>query len=208
MLRAHGVVGKFVEFFGDGLSSLLDRRPRDAVEHVPGVRGHRGVLPGRRRDAALPARSPAAATGVDLVERYTKEQGLFRRDGDPEPAFSEILDLDLSAVVPSMAGPKRPQDRVALPDVWESFVGAFRDHAEPDPKATEVGRFVAEGGTPRQDELPGDDDVTDRPAGDGRDRARQRGDRRDHELHEHLEPERDAGRGAARAQGASRPGST
>ena len=65
-----------------------------------------------------------------------------------------------------MAGPKRPQDRVALPDVWDSFVGAFRDHLEPDPKGTEIGRFVAEGGTPRQDELPGEDDVTGRPAGE------------------------------------------
>ena len=62
-----------------------------------------------------------------------------------------------------MAGPKRPQDRVALPDVWESFVAAFRDHAEPDPKATEVGRFVAEGGNPRVDRIPGEDDVTRGP---------------------------------------------
>ena len=102
-----------------------------------------------------------------------------------------------------MAGPKRPQDRVALPDVWDSFVGAFRDHLEPDPKATEVGRFVAEGGTPaRTSALPGDDDVTGRrPAGERRGRTRQRRDRGDHVLHEHVEPERDARRRAARAQG-------
>ena len=80
--------------------------------------------------------------------------------------FSEVLDLDLAGVVPSMAGPKRPQDRVALPEVWDSFVAAFRDHAEPDPKATEIGRFVAEGGNPRVDRIPGQDDVTE-PA-DGR----------------------------------------
>ena len=92
---------------------------------------------------------------ADLAEPYAKEQGLFRTDGDPEPVFSEVLDLDLSAVVPSMAGPKRPQDRVALPDVWESFVEAFRGHMEPDPKGIEIGRFVAEGGPARQEELPG-----------------------------------------------------
>ena len=56
--------------------------------------------------------------------------------------------------MPSLAGPKRPQDRVALPEVWDSFVAAFRDHAEPDPKASEIGRFVAEGGNVRVERPP------------------------------------------------------
>ena len=166
MLRGHGVVGKFVEFFGDGLSSLsiADRATLSNMCPEYGATASYFPVDGETlRYLAFTGRGDR----VDVVERYTNEQALFRRDGDPEPVFSEILELDLSAVVPSMAGPKRPQDRVALPDVWASFVGAFRDHAEPDPKATEVGRFVAEGGTPRQDELPGDDDVTDRPAGEG-----------------------------------------
>ena len=81
---------------------------------------------------------------VDVVERYTKEQGLFRSDGDPDPVFTEVLDLDLSAVVPSLAGPKRPQDRVALPDVWDSFVAAFRD-GRAGPEA-DRGRTVRIGG--------------------------------------------------------------
>ena len=137
---------------------------------------------------------------VDLVERYTKEQGLFRRDGDPEPVFTEVLDLDLAAVVPSMAGPKRPQDRVALPDVWGSFVAAFRDHAEPDPKAAEIGRFMAEGGTTRQEALPGSDvmDVEVAPARDDAIGARIGRDRRHHVVHQHVEPVRDGGGGAAR----------
>ena len=105
--------------------------------------------------------SPVAATAADLTERYAKEQGLFRVDGDPEPTFTEVLELDLSAVVPSLAGPKRPQDRVALPDVWSSFVAAFHEHAVPDPKAAEIGAFMAEGGTTRQEHLPGGDDLTD-----------------------------------------------
>jgi aconitate hydratase len=85
---------------------------------------------------------------IDRVERYTKAQGLFRTDADPAPIFTEALDLDLSGIEPSMAGPRRPQDRVALPMVWDSFVDAFARHLEPDPKPTEVGRFLDEGGNP------------------------------------------------------------
>ncbi len=165
MLRTHGVVGKFVEFFGDGLSSLSIADRATLSNMCPEYGATASYFP--VDDETLRYLSfTGRGDRVDLVERYAKEQGLFRRDGDPDPTFSEVLDLDLSAVVPSMAGPKRPQDRVALPDVWDSFVGAFRDHLEPDPKGTEIGRFVAEGGTPRQDELPGEDDVTDRPSGE------------------------------------------
>ena len=126
----------------------LDRRPSDACPTCVPSTG-----PPPRTSRSTPrrsgtCRSPAVARLVDVVERYTKEQGLFRSDGDPDPVFTEVLDLDLSAVVPSLAGPKRPQDRVALPDVWDSFVAAFRDGAEPDPKPTEVGRFESEGGNP------------------------------------------------------------
>jgi aconitate hydratase len=165
MLRAHGVVGKFVEFFGDGLSSLSIADRATLSNMCPEYGATSSYFP--IDDETLRyLRFTGRGDRVDLVERYAKEQGLFRRDGDREPTFTEVLDLDLSAVVPSMAGPKRPQDRVPLPGIWDSFVGAFRDHLEPDPKGTEIGRFVAEGGTPRNDELPGEDDVTDRPAGE------------------------------------------
>jgi aconitate hydratase len=165
MLRAHGVVGKFVEFFGDGLSSLSIADRATLSNMCPEYGATSSYFP---IDAETLRYLSFTGRGdrVDLVERYAKEQGLFRRDGDAEPTFTEVLDLDLSAVVPSMAGPKRPQDRVPLPGIWDSFVGAFRDHLEPDPKGTEIGRFVAEGGTPRNEELPGEDDVTDRPAGE------------------------------------------
>jgi aconitate hydratase len=165
MLRAHGVVGTFVEFFGDGLSSLTIADRATLSNMCPEYGATSSYFP---IDAETLRYLGFTGRGdrVDLVERYAKEQGLFRVDGDPEPAFSEILELDLSSVVPSMAGPKRPQDRVPLPDVWESFVGAFRDHLEPDPKGTEIGRFVAEGGPVRNERLPGDDDVTDAPAGE------------------------------------------
>ncbi len=154
MLRAHGVVGKFVEFFGDGLSSLSIADRATLSNMCPEYGATSSYFP--IDDETLRYLSfTGRGSRVGLVERYSKEQGLFRRDGDPEPVFSEILELDLSSVVPSMAGPKRPQDRVALPDVWASFVGAFRDHLDLDPQGIEIGRFVGEGGTPRHEVLPG-----------------------------------------------------
>jgi aconitate hydratase len=170
MLRAHGVVGTFVEFFGDGLSSLSIADRATLSNMCPEYGATASYFPidaETLRYLAFTGRKDR----VDLAERFTKEQGMFRRDGDPEPVFSEVLDLDLSAVVPSVAGPKRPQDRVALPDVWGSFVGAFRDHLEPDPKATEIGRLVAEGGPGRRESLPGgqmhDPGADDGPVRDG-----------------------------------------
>ena len=160
MLRAHGVVGKFVEFFGDGLSSLSTADRATLSNMCPEYGATAAYFP---VDAETLRYLSFTGRGdrVDLVERYTKDQGLFRSDGDPEPVFSEILELALDSVVPSMAGPKRPQDRVALPDVWDAFVAAFRDQAEPDPRAVEIGRFVAEGGTVRHETLPGGDGLTD-----------------------------------------------
>src|SRR5436190_11819100 len=146
MLRTHGVVGRFVEFFGEGLSSLelADRATlSNMCPEYGATSSYFPVDAETLRYLELTGRSDV----VDLVERYTKEQGLFRTDADPEPTFSEVLDLDLSAVEPSLAGPRRPQDRVPLAGVWTSFVEAFRDHLEPEPKATEVGRFVEEGGS-------------------------------------------------------------
>ena len=174
MLRQHGVVGTFVEFFGDGLSSLSVADRATLSNMCPEYGATSAYFPVDEQTLTY-----LAFTGrgerVDLVERFTKEQGLFRRDGDPEPTFSEVLELDLSAVVPSLAGPKRPQDRVALPDVWSSFVAAFQEHREPDPKAVEVGRFVAEGGSMRPDTLPGassEDHLEDVPERESNDVAR------------------------------------
>jgi aconitate hydratase len=160
MLRGHGVVGKFVEFFGDGLSSLSTADRATLSNMCPEYGATAAYFP---VDAETLRYLSFTGRGdrVDLVERYTKEQGLFREDGDPEPVFSEVLSLDLDDVVPSMAGPKRPQDRVALPHVWDAFVAAFQDRAEPDPRAVEIGRFVAEGGTIRHDTLPGGEGLSD-----------------------------------------------
>jgi aconitate hydratase len=145
MLRAHGVVGTFVEFFGDGLSTL-ELADRATLSNMSPEYGATSAFFPIDDVTLKYLRLTGREDRVDLVERYAKEQGLFRRDGDPEPVFSEVLELDLSSVVPSVAGPKRPQDRVALPGVWASFVEAFRDRLEPDPSPGHVSRFLDEGG--------------------------------------------------------------
>src|SRR4051795_9140627 len=129
MLRTHGVVGRFVEFFGDGLSTLELADRATLSNMCPEYGATSAYFP--VDDVTLRyLRLTGRGEVVDLVERYTKEQGLFRTDADPEPVFSEVLDLDLSSVEPSVAGPRRPQDRVPLAGVWTSFVEAFRDHLE------------------------------------------------------------------------------
>ncbi len=149
MLRAHGVVGRFVEFYGVGLSSLAIADRATLSNMCPEYGATSAYFPVDDRTLEY-LRFTGRGELIDRVERYTKAQGLFRTDADEPPSFTETLDLDLSAVEPSMAGPRRPQDRVALPDVWDSFVDAFHRHLEPEPKPTELGRFVAEGGTPAE----------------------------------------------------------
>ena len=145
MLRAHGVVGKFIEFFGPGCS-MLELADRATLSNMCPEYGATAAFWPVDQETLRYLRFTGREDRVDLVERYTKEQGLFRTDADPQPVFSEVLDLDLSAVEPSVAGPKRPQDRVPLSGVWESFIEAFRDRMEPDPDPTELGRLIDEGG--------------------------------------------------------------
>jgi len=125
MLRKKGVVGKFVEFYGDGLSALSVADRATIANMAPEYGATIGVFP--IDDATLDYlrmtnRPPEL---IELVEAYAKTQGLFRIDGAPEPVYSDTLSLDLSTVVPSMAGPKRPQDRIDLPDVKQNFLTAL-----------------------------------------------------------------------------------
>jgi aconitate hydratase len=147
MLRAHGVVGRFVEFYGAGLTSLTIADRATLSNMCPEYGATSAYFPVDERTLEY-LRFTGRGELTDRVERYTKAQGLFRTDADDAPTFTETLDLELDSVEPSMAGPRRPQDRVALPKIWESFVDAFQHHLEPDPKPTELGRFVAEGGSP------------------------------------------------------------
>src|SRR6202171_2012837 len=144
MLRKHGVVEKFVEFCGDGLSSLSVPDRATLSNMCPEYGATSALFPVDAQTLRYLDVTGRSREQIDLVERYTKEQGLFRRDGDPTPKFTEVLELDLSKVEPSLAGPKRPQDRASLPDVWKSFTNAFGNGPKPDSEA--VGRLSDEGG--------------------------------------------------------------
>ena len=121
MLRKHGVVGKFVEFYGPGLTamSLADRAT--IANMAPEYGATIGFFPVDAETLRYMERTGRSKDTVDLVERYYKEQGLFRTDASPEPRFSSKLELDLSTIQPSMAGPKRPQDRVLLKDMKSAW---------------------------------------------------------------------------------------
>ena len=121
LLRGHGVVGKFVEFTGPGLGAMSLPDRATIANMAPEYGATVGFFPvddETLRYLRLSGRDPAT---VALVEAYCKEQGLFRSPEAPEPQFSELLELDLGAVEPALAGPKRPQDRVPLPRVQQAF---------------------------------------------------------------------------------------
>ena len=144
MLRKHGVVEKFVEFCGDGLSSLSVPDRATLSNMCPEYGATSALFPVDAQTLRYLDVTGRSREQIELVERYTKEQGLFRTDGDPTPKFTELLELDLGRVEPSLAGPKRPQDRASLPKVWESFTTAFGNG--PKPSAASISRLVDEGG--------------------------------------------------------------
>ena len=121
MLRQKGVVGKFVEFYGPGIShmSLPDRAT--IANMAPEYGATMGFFPMDQESLDYLRRTGRPEELVQLVERYTKEQGLFRTDDTPDPVFTDTLELDLDDVVPSVAGPKRPQDRIFVPDLKRVF---------------------------------------------------------------------------------------
>jgi aconitate hydratase len=122
MLRKKGVVGKFVEFYGDGLSALSVADRATIGNMAPEYGATIGVFPIDQKSLDYLRMTNRPPELIELVEAYAKAQGLFRVDGAPEPLYSDTLTLDLSTVVPSLAGPKRPQDRINLPDVKENFL--------------------------------------------------------------------------------------
>ena len=122
MLRKKGVVGKFVEFYGPGVSALSLADRATISNMAPEYGATIGFFPIDAVTLEYLRLTNRSADRVNLVEAYAKEQGLFLTPDSPDPVYSDTLSLELSKVVPSMAGPRRPQDRLELPDVKENFL--------------------------------------------------------------------------------------
>lgn len=121
LLRQEGVVGKFVEFFGPGMNKMSVADRATIANMAPEYGATMGFFPVDGVTLEYLRQTGRDPKQIDLVERYTKEQGLFRTDDGPELNYTKTLGLDLSSVEPSLAGPKRPQDRISLRDMKQSF---------------------------------------------------------------------------------------
>ncbi|HEY9465743.1 MAG TPA: aconitate hydratase AcnA, partial [Vicinamibacterales bacterium] len=124
-LRKHGVVGKFVEFFGEGLSALTIADRATLGNMCPEYGATVAIFPIDHMTLDYLRLTGRDASQVALVEQYAMAQGLFRTSGSPDAIYSEVIDLDLSSVEPSLAGPKRPQDRVSLSNAKTAFQTAL-----------------------------------------------------------------------------------
>jgi len=131
LLRRHGVVGKFVEFYGDGVGAVPLANRATIGNMSPEFGSTCAIFPIDQQTLSYLELTGRPAEQVALVEAYAKEQGLWH-DPAAEPRYSEQLTLDLSTIVPSLAGPKRPQDRVALSDAKESFREALGNYVQLD----------------------------------------------------------------------------
>ncbi|RMG44114.1 MAG: aconitate hydratase AcnA [Acidobacteria bacterium] len=120
-LRRHGVVGKFVEFCGPGLAKLPLADRATIANMAPEYGATMGFFPVDRETLRYLELTGRPKELIDLVERYTREQGLYRTGSDPDPEFTDLITVDMSRVEPSLAGPRRPQDRVPLAEARERF---------------------------------------------------------------------------------------
>ena len=223
MLRERGVVGMFVEFFGPGVAALPLADRATIGNMSPEFGSTCAIFPIDAETLRYLEFSGRPKERVELVEAYAKEQGLWHDEDSEEPTYSDTLELDLSEVVPSLAGPKRPQDRVSLTEAKAAFRLALEDllpddvedpkEGEPDQDEESADSFPSSD-PPSSGDHDGHDERSPRaPAGRRRhrrppgrrarrglraghargrhrDRARPRPrrDRRDHLVHEHLQP--------------------
>jgi len=158
MLRKHGVVGKFVEYFGPGLRDLPLADRATIANMSPEYGATCGIFPIDKETLRYLRLTGRSEEQIALVEAYSREQGLFHDDKTAEAEYSELLTLDLATVEPSLAGPKRPQDRVVLSQAGESFQKALPSLMKPKSVATTAaasavpatnnGRWEQEGGSP------------------------------------------------------------
>ncbi len=125
MLRKKGVVGKFVEFYGPALSKLALSDRATIANMAPEYGATMGFFPVDEETIRYLKLTGREEELIDLVSKYTQEQGLFRTDDTPDPVFSDTLELDISTVEPSLAGPSRPQDRISLSNIKNSFRESF-----------------------------------------------------------------------------------
>jgi aconitate hydratase len=146
MLRKHGVVGKFVEFYGPGVSALPLANRATIGNMSPEFGSTIAVFPIDEETTKYLELTGRSTEQLALVEQYAKAQGLWH-DPEAEPRYSEKLELDLATVVPSLAGPKRPQDRVSLSDAKEAFRSALADYVSAD----ETGGEDQKPGVPQQE---------------------------------------------------------
>src|SRR5438128_2341783 len=158
MLRKKGVVGKFVEFYGPGVASLTLADRATIGNMAPEYGATVGIFPVDQETLRYLAFTGRPKELVALVEAYMKEQGLFHTPGAPEPEFSDTLALDLATVEPSLAGPRRPQDRVPLREVKKTFLDALPTLVKPTspvapPATPNARRWEEEGGTVAEGEL-------------------------------------------------------
>ncbi|MEX2548255.1 MAG: aconitate hydratase AcnA [Chloroflexota bacterium] len=138
MLRAHGVVGSFVEFAGDGLASLALADRATISNMSPEYGATAALFPIDGETLAYLRQTGRDESQIQLVERYAKENALWREPGRG-PEFDEALELDLSTVAPTLAGPRRPQDKVSLPELRDNFRDAYPQVAERKPVVVEAG---------------------------------------------------------------------
>ena len=141
ILRSHGVVEKFVEFYGEGLSGMTVADRATIANMAPEYGATMGFFPVDNQTLNYMRLTGRDDAQIDLVERYCKEQGLWRND-KVEPSFTEVLELDLATVMPSVAGPRRPQDRIELRGVKQNFRSTLVDVFKKE---------VGESATPRLD---------------------------------------------------------
>ena len=155
MLRKYGVVGRFVEFCGAGLSSLTLADRATIANMAPEYGATAALFPVDAETLRYLTLTARTDEQVDLVEKYTQCQSLFRTDETPDPEFDDLLELDLKSVRPSVAGPRRPQDRVLLGDVRKVFRTAYKttfgEHAEIPDEPMDLERLEGEGGITADD---------------------------------------------------------
>jgi aconitate hydratase len=147
MLRKHGVVGKFVEFYGDGLQHLPLADRATIANMAPEYGATCGIFPIDAESLNYLRLSGRSEAQIALVESYAKAQGLWHEPSSPHAQYSATLELDMGDVKPSMAGPKRPQDRVLLGDVHDNFTEALKGlTVNRDQRNGDVADFINEGG--------------------------------------------------------------